>query len=74
MDLNKSEDWFWSTEPRIVINLIEEKKKIDIERMKTQGAFIACCVWGKNPDELTKKKEVLGIDKPVNPSMLKGWY
>lgn len=76
VDLGKDESWFWSTEPRIVISLINEKKKMDIEKMKTQSAYIACCVWGKNMDELDggKEKKVLGIDEPVNPSLLKGFY
>jgi hypothetical protein len=43
--------------------------------MKTQGAYIAMCVWGKNPNDLDEPDgEVLGIDKPVSPDMLKGWY
>lgn len=73
VDLNKDESWFWNSEPRIVINLINEKKEIDMEKMKAQSIFIAYSVWGKNPDDLTKKKEILGIDKPVDPSMLRGW-
>lgn len=59
----------------MVVALIEERKRIDLEMMKTQSAFIAHCVWGGNPDKLTEDKtEVLGIDKPVNPQALKGWY
>ena len=45
--------------------------------MKAQSAYIACCVWGKDMDKLDgteKEKEVLGIDKPVDPQMLKGFY
>lgn len=74
--MGKDEAWFWESEPRIVINLIEKKKEIDREKMKTQSAYIACCVWGKNPNDLDPKeeKEVLGIDKPVNPALLKGFY
>lgn len=74
--MGKDDSWFWNNEPRIVINLINEKKEIDLEKMKTQGAFIACCVWGKDPNTLIKKddEEILGIDKPVDPALLKGWY
>lgn len=43
--------------------------------MKAQGAYVAMCVWGKNPDELDDKDDgILGVDKPVNPELLKGWY
>lgn len=76
-ELNKDEDWFWNTEPKLVVHLINEKKRIDIEKMKTQSAYIACCVWGKNPDKIDgseSNKPVMGIDKPVDPSMLRGFY
>lgn len=75
-ELGKDEAWFWSSEPRLVFYLVEEKKKIDLEKMKAQGAYIACCVWGKNPDEIdtAQDSEVLGVDKPVPVGMLKGWY
>lgn len=75
-ELGKDEAWFWSSEPRLVFYLVEEKKRIDLEKMKAQGAYVAMCVWGKNPDDLEEKKdgEVLGIDKPVSPDMLKGWF
>ncbi len=74
-ELGKDEAWFWSSEPRLVFYLVEEKKKIDLEKMKAQGAYVAMCVWGKNPDELDDDGgEILGIDKPASPEMLKGWY
>ncbi len=76
-ELGKDEDWFWNTEPKLVINLINEKKRIDREKMKAQSAYIACCVWGKDMDKLDgteREEEVLGIDKPVNPELLKGFY
>lgn len=75
-ELGKDEAWFWSSEPRLVFYLVEEKKKIDLEKMKAQGAYIACCVWGKNPNEIdmAQDPEVLGVDKPVPVEMLKGWY
>lgn len=73
--LGKSEEWFWDSEPRIVINLINQYKEIEKERMKTQSMYIACCVWGKNPSELEGEDDgVPGIDKPVDPNMLKGFY
>lgn len=74
-ELGKDESWFWNSEPRIVFYLVEEKKKMDLEKMKAQGAYIAMCVWGKNPDDLDNKdEEVMGVDKPVDPELLKGWY
>lgn len=75
-ELGKDEAWFWDSEPRLVFYLVEEKKKIDLEKMKTQGAYIAMCVWGKNPNSLEQEEsgEIAGIDKPATPDMLKGWY
>lgn len=71
--LNQSEEWFWKCTPRKLIALIDSKTEIDKEEMKTQGAYIACCVWGGNPNEIDNKPEVLGVDKPVDPTLLKGW-
>lgn len=42
--------------------------------MKTQSLYIACFVWGKNPDELEKPKLIPGIDIPADPSLLRGFY
>lgn len=74
VELGKDEDWFWNTEPRILISILDEYREIKKENMKAQGAYISCCVWGKDPDELEgKPKEIAGIDKPVDPEMLKGF-
>ena len=42
-ELGKDEAWFWGSEPRLVFYLVEEKKKIDLEKMKvtTQKVGIA---------------------------------
>lgn len=72
--MGKSEEWFWDTELRIVWNLIAEKKEIEKANQKCLAAYIAMCVWGKNPDSIDKKveTEVAGRDKPINPAALKG--
>lgn len=71
--LGMSEEWFWNSLPRVVIAMIDEKKRIDLEEIKTQAYYIASFVWGNNPDELEENKEVAGIDKPVSENMLKGF-
>lgn len=68
-----SEEWFWDSELRIVWNLLEEKKKIDEVKMKNQAMYIACYVWGKNPDK-DEGGEIEGIDKPVSPSALSQFF
>lgn len=75
--LGKSEEWFWSSEPRIVINLISEKKKIERINQKNLACYIACCVWGKDPNEIDGKDKIVetkvaGRDKPIDPSLLRG--
>lgn len=75
--MNKSEEWFWNSEPRIVINLINEKKKIDRIDKKNLACYIAGCVWGKDPNELDgqdkiKETKVAGRDKPIDPRLLRG--
>lgn len=40
--------------------------------MKAQGAYIACCVWGNNPNELenNNSNEMPGRDVPVSMELL----
>lgn len=73
--MGKSEEWFWESELRIVWNLIAKKKEIEKANQKNLAAYIALCVWGKNPsdyDEPKKETEVAGRDKPIDPALLKG--
>lgn len=43
--------------------------------MKNQAVYIASYVWGHDPDdESGSSEEVLGRDKPVDPSLLRGFY
>ena len=72
--MGKSEEWFWSSELRIVWNLIQEKKKIDEVKMKNQAMYIASYVWGKDPDENKEEDEIAGRDKPINPELLRGLF
>lgn len=67
-----SEDFFWQATPRKIITLIENYKKIKKENYKSLAIYVASFVWGKNPDE--EEQEVLGIDQPVDPALLRGFY
>lgn len=70
--LGMSEEWFWNSELRIVWNLIEKKKELDLIKMKNQAVYIASYVWGNDPDK--DKGEVMGIDKPVDSTTLSQFY
>lgn len=70
--LGMSEEWFWNSELRIVWNLIEKKKELDLVKMKNQAVYIASYVWGHDPDK--DKGEVMGIDKPVDDKTLSQFY
>lgn len=68
-----SESDFWESTPRKIIALIDQKKKIEKASIKNQAIYIACMVWGKDPDEFEKKDElVAGRDVPINEGALKG--
>ena len=70
MELGQSEEWFWKQTPRKFIALLNQKKRIDIEKMKTQAALI----WGADIDDpIEKSKGVPGVDRPADPELLKGW-
>lgn len=67
-----TEDWFWNCEPKKLLAMINAKNEIDKMKMKMQGIYITSVFAGVDIDE-EQKKEVLGIDKPVNPALLQGF-
>lgn len=75
--LGQTEEWFWQTEPRIVFSLVEQKRKLKQIEQKNLAAYIACCVWGKDPSEIDGTnidEKVPGRDIPVDPALLRGFY
>ncbi len=75
--LGQSEEWFWASEPRVVLALVNKNREIKQIEQKNLAAYIACCVWGKDPSEIdgTKEKQkVAGRDMPVDPALLRGFY
>ena len=70
-----SEKTFWESTPRKIIALIDQKKEIEKARIKNQAVYIACMVWGKDPDEVKEKNgPVAGRDIPINESALNGLF
>jgi hypothetical protein len=68
-----SEDYFWESTPRKIIALIDQKKEIEKVRTKNLAVYIACYVWGKDPEENEKADgPVAGRDVPIDPSALNG--
>ena len=68
-----SEKDFWESTPRKIIALIDQKNKIERARVKNQAVYIACMVWGKDPDEVEEKGGlVAGRDVPISESALNG--
>ncbi len=73
MLLGKTEEEFWKSTPRKVIALIDQKKEIEKARIKNQAVYIACMVWGKDPDEMEERGgPVAGRDVPISEGALKG--
>ena len=55
--------------------LIDQKNEIEKARIKNQAVYIACMVWGKDPDDLEEKGgPVAGRDIPISESALKGLF
>ena len=68
-----SEQSFWESTPRKIIALIDQKKVIEKARIKNQAVYIACMVWGKDPDQVEETGgPVAGRDIPISESALKG--
>ena len=67
------EEYFWESTPRKIIALIDQKKKIEKAKIKNQAVYIACMVWGKDPDDLEETGgPVAGRDIPISESALNG--
>jgi hypothetical protein len=70
-----SESDFWESTPRKIIALIDQKKEIEKARVKNQAVYIACMVWGKDPDEMEEKGgPVAGRDIPIDEGALTGLF
>ena len=68
-----SEADFWKSTPKKIIALIDQKNEIEKARIKNQAVYIACYVWGKDPDEHEDKGgPVPGRDIPISEGALKG--
>lgn len=53
--------------------LIDQKKNIEKIKMKNQAIYIACYVWGKDPEEFEEdfsKKPIPGIDVPADANLV----
>ena len=54
-----------------MLALIDQKNKIEKIKMKNQAIYIACYVWGKDPDEVSENDGlVAGRDVPIDPNKL----
>lgn len=71
--LGLGEDYFWESTPKKIIALIDQKNEIEKIKAKNQAIYIACYVWGKDPDEIDKTDgPVAGRDIPISEGALKG--
>ena len=67
------EEYFWESTPRKIIALIDQKNEIEKAKIKNQAVYIACMVWGKDPDKVDEKGgPVAGRDIPISESALNG--
>lgn len=68
-----TEEYFWESEPKKIIALIDQKNKIEKIKNKNLAIYIASFILGnKDPDEMEKKERGLipGIDIPVDESLV----
>ncbi|MBR3197085.1 MAG: hypothetical protein IKF66_01140 [Methanobrevibacter sp.] len=67
-----TEEYFWESEPKKIIALIDQKNKIEKIKNKNLAIYIASFIMGKDPDEMEKKERGLipGIDIPVDEGLV----
>ena len=67
-----SEADFWKSTPKKIIALIDQKNEIEKIKAKNQAIYIACYVWGKDPDKYEEDDgPVAGRDVPISEGALK---
>ena len=66
-----SEADFWKSTPKKIIALIDQKNEIEKIKAKNQAIYIACYVWGKDPDKYEDDGPVAGRDVPISEGALK---
>lgn len=67
-----SETDFWKSTPKKIIALIDQKNEIEKIKAKNQAIYIACYVWGKDPDKYEEEDgPVAGRDIPISEGALK---
>ena len=67
-----TEEYFWESEPKKIIALIDQKNEIEKVKQKNLAIYIASYVWGKAPAEMEKKDRgpIPGIDIPIDESLV----
>jgi len=66
------ESYFWESTPKKIIALIDQKNEIEKIKAKNQAVYIACYVWGKDPDKYEENDgPVAGRDVPISEGALK---
>lgn len=69
--MGMTEDWFWSSTPKKVIALIDQKKEIEKIKQKNLAIYIACYVWGKDPEQFEERRgPIPGIDIPIDSNLV----
>ena len=74
--MGKSEEWFWNSLPKTFIAILDERKSIDRERLKTLAVYVGCVFSGQKFDSLEENHEIEleGIDKPISENALRSLY
>ena len=68
-----TEEYFWESEPKKIIALIDQKNQIEKIKQKNLAIYIASFViQGKDPDEIETKNKggIPGIDIPIDESLV----
>jgi hypothetical protein len=64
VELGKSEEWFWTVEPKILFVMLGEKRRLELSKMKT----LAYLNQGGTIDE--EEEELPGKDRPATAEEL----
>lgn len=74
--MGKSEEWFWNSIPKTFVAILDERKSIDRERLKTLAVYVGCVFSGQKFDSLEENQEIEleGIDKPISENALRSLY
>ena len=68
VDLGQSEEWFWNVTPRVMMAMLDEKRKMDVAKDRLL-VHILCGGEVEEDEQPGKPKGIPGVDFPATDKL-----